>query len=400
MFSMKYQNNKNSEVTGLIMTYLPILFGYHASNLGNSHVPLSLCRFWQESGRMVKLTVASVEKNINYPWLQPAMTGLKKSLVYKLKIKDKPRYCAENQFFKAEISSPVVYLWAGLSVDIFEQFHKNGTKVIIERINCHRATSRRILKNAEEFWGVPSKNQITDEDIASENRKLEIADLIFCPSPMVKNSLLENGVPAEKLVSTSYGWEPERFKFNKLPRRENTKPVFLFVGTLCFRKGLPLLLAAWKRADIDGELLLCGGVDEDIQAGFSEQLKGKNVRHITYTKDIGEIYEQADVFVFPSLEEGGPMVTYEAMAHGIPPLVTQMGAGAIVQNGINGVVLPDMDIDAWAMAIKDIGENKEKRTELGEKAKIRAQEFTWQKVAEQRAKLLEDKYPKLWNGCR
>ncbi|MEO7343246.1 MAG: hypothetical protein ABIU85_00270, partial [Methylotenera sp.] len=165
------------------MTYLPILFGYHASNLGNSHVPLSLCRFWQEGGRKVKLTVASADKNISYPWLQPAMTGLKKSLVYKLKNKDKPRYLAEKEFFKTEMSAPVVYLWAGLSVDIFEQFHKNGTKIVIERINCHRATSRRILKNAEDIWGVQRKSQITDEDIAVEIRKLEIADAIFCPSP-------------------------------------------------------------------------------------------------------------------------------------------------------------------------------------------------------------------------
>lgn len=381
------------------MTYLPILFGYHASHLGNSHVPLSLCRFWYESGRKVKLTVASAEKNMNFPWLQPAMTGIKKSLVYKLNIKDQPRHLAENEFLKLEISAPVVYLWAGLSIDIFEQFHKKGAKIVVERINCHRATSRNILKNAEKVWDIQPKNQITDEDIAVENRKLEIADAIFCPSPMVKKSMLENGVPAEKLLLTSYGWEPERFKSISLAHHENIKPVFLFVGTLCLRKGIHLLLEAWKRADIDGELLLCGGVDQDIQSGFAAQLKGKNVRHLSYTKDIGQIYNQADVFVFPSLEEGGPMVTYEAMAHGIPPLVTEMGAGAIVQDGINGVVLPDMDIDAWANAMKDIAENKQKRIELGQKARTRAQEFTWQKVAEQRAKLLEDRYPKLWNGC-
>ncbi|MGB7816899.1 MAG: glycosyltransferase family 4 protein [Methylotenera sp.] len=381
------------------MNYLPILFGYHAFDLGNSHVPLSLCRCWHKGGRMVKLTVASAEKNINYPWLKPAMTGLKKSLVYKLNIKDQPRFLAEKQFIKSEKSAAVVYLWAGLSLEVFEQFHKNGTKIIIERINCHRATSRRILKEAEKMWGIKPEKIISDDEIAEENRKLEIADAIFCPSPMVKNSMLENGVPAEKLLSTSYGWAPERFPSISSVRQENFKPVFLFVGSLCLRKGVPLLLEAWKRADIDGELLFCGGIDQDIQANFVEELKGKNIRHISHTNDIGQIYKKADVFVFPSLEEGGPMVTYEAMAHGIPPLVTAMGAGAIVQNGINGIVLPDMDIDAWAMAMRDMAENKQKRIELGEKARVRAQEFTWQKVAEQRAKLLEDRYPELWSDA-
>lgn len=381
------------------MNYLPILFGYHASNLGISHVPFSLSRYWYNAGRAVKLTVASTEKNIDYPWLKPAITGLKKNLVYKLNIKNQPRLLAEKKFIKSEMSVPIVYLWAGLSLEVFERFHKNGTKIIIERINCHRATSREILKNAEKMWGIHSENQISDEDIATENRKLALADTVFCPSPMVKNSMLDNGVSPEKLLSTSYGWEPERFEYLSHEREENAKPVFLFAGTLCLRKGVPLLLEAWKRADIDAELLLCGGVDQDIQSNFSEQLKGKNIRHISYTKDIGQIYKKADVFVFPSLEEGSPLVTYEAMAHGIAPLVSVMGAGGIVQDGISGLVLPDMDIDAWVSAIRDIANNKQKRIELGKQAKLRAQEFTWEKVAAQRAKLLEARYPKLWNDA-
>ena len=381
------------------MTYLPTLMGYHASNIANSHVPISLCRFWHEGGRAVKLVAPSVEKSVDYPWLQPAMTGLKKILVYKLNIKDQPRRMAEKQFFKSERSAPIVYLWAGLSLEIFEKFHENGTKIILERINCHNATARAIIQNAEHQWGVKTDNVIRDDKIVRENRKLAIADAIFCPSPMVRNSMLENGVPAEKLLSTSYGWEPERFTSISVARQENLRPVFLFVGKLCLRKGVPLLLEAWRRADIDGELLLCGSIDQDFQSTLAEQLKGKNVRHLSFTKDMGEVYRKADIFVFPTLEEGGPMVTYEAMAHGIPPLVTAMGAGAVVQDGVNGVVLPDMDVDAWVVAMRDIAGNKQKRIELGEKAQLRAQDFTWEKVAEQRAKLLENKYPKLWSGC-
>ena len=379
------------------MKYLPILFGYNTSNLGNSHVPMSLCYYWQKSGRAVKLFVPSSDKGIDYPWLNPAISGLKKRLIYKLNIANQPRDLTEKKFIKSEKSASIVYLWAGLSLEVFEHFHKAGTKVVIERINCHRATSRKILKMAEKEWGIKQSVTITDIDIANENRKLEIADAIFCPSPMVKISMIENGVAPEKLLLTSYGWEPERFKFIASERQENSKLTFLFVGSLCLRKGVPLLLEAWKRADINAELLFCGVIDQDIQTYFSKQLKGKNIRHLSYTKDIGQIYKYADVFVFPTLEEGGPMVTYEAMAHGITPLVTAMGAGAIVQDGINGIVLPDFDIDAWANAIKDIANNKQKRIDLGEKAKARAQEFTWERVAEERAKLLEDRYPTLWN---
>jgi len=324
------------------------------------------------------------------------MSGLKKALVYKIGSKEQPRVIVEQLFFKTEKLSSPVYLWAGLSLDIFERFHKRGTKIIVERINCHRSTSRRIVEKAGKHFGINLAGSISDEQIEEENRKLAIADAIFCPSPMVRASMLENNIPEHKLLSSSYGWSPERFPSAAAPRPKNPKPVFLFTGTLCIRKGIPLLLEAWKKADIDGELLLCGGIDQEIQTLMAKELTRNNIRHIAYTKNIGLVYAQADLFVFPSLEEGGPMVTYEAMAHGIPPIVTEMGGGAIVQNNINGIVLPDMNSDAWAEAITDLAENPQKRAILGEQARVRSQKFTWQNVAEQRALLLEKRYPNLW----
>lgn len=378
------------------MGYLPILFGYHASNLGNSHVPLSLCRFWNESGRNSTLTVASVDDTISYPWLNPALRGIRKSLVYKLGNQDQPKHMTEDFFFRTEGSTSPVYLWAGLSAEIFESFGNRGAKIILERINCHRATSRKILQHACDYLKIPLTETFNDSQIETENRKLALADAIFCPSPMVRKSMIDNGVPEEKLLSSSYGWAPERFPSIADPRPDNPEPVFLFTGTLCMRKGILLLLEAWKRAGISGKLILCGSIYHDVQAAMEKYLGADNIEHIAYTKDIGQVFRTADVFVFPSLEEGGPMVTYEAMAHGIPPLVTTMGGGAIVQNGVNGVVLPDFDVDAWAAAITELAENRQKRIELGENARQRALRFTWKNVAEQRARLLEERYPKLW----
>ena len=378
------------------MKYLPVLFGYHASNIGNSHVPISLCRYWNESGRPSTLTVPSTDDSLTWPWLNPAMRGIRKSLIYKLGNRTQPRVLTEELFSRSESSSSPVYLWAGLSLDIFESFSHKGARIIIERINCHQATSRKILQGASIYRGEKLSETITDEQIAEENRKLVLADSIFCPSPMVRKSMLENGVPEEKLMESSYGWAPERFPAISESPRGKQGPIFLFAGTICMRKGILLLLEAWKRAGISGELILCGAIDPQLRTLLEKDLGANNIHHIAYTRDIGEIYRMADVFVFPSLEEGGPMVTYEAMAHGIPPLVTSMGGGAIVQDGINGIVLPDLDIDAWATAMTELAENRQKRIELGQKARERALQFTWKNVAERRALMLEQRYPELW----
>ena len=108
------------------MGYLPVLLGYHASNLGNSHVALSLCRYWNESGREAPLTVPSADDGIVFPWLKPAMTGLKKTLVYKVCANNQARVIAENQFFRTKKLSSPVYLWPSTITDLAEHPEKRA----------------------------------------------------------------------------------------------------------------------------------------------------------------------------------------------------------------------------------------------------------------------------------
>ena len=229
-----------------------------------------------------------------------------------------------------------------------------------------------------------------------EDKKLALADGIFCPSPMVFKSMIENGIPQNKLLPTSYGWAPQRFPNLNAEPRENSKPTFLFVGTLCVRKGVPLLLEAWSEADIEGELIFCGAMDQTIKNFCGSYFQRDDITHIPFTENIGDYYNMADAFVFPSLEEGGPMVTYEAMAHGVVPLVSEMGAGAIVEDRKNGLILSH-DKDAWVAALRAVSENRAQRLNLGKSARQRALNFTWEQVAGQRAKLLKKRFPSLWN---
>jgi glycosyltransferase involved in cell wall biosynthesis len=90
------------------------------------------------------------------------------------------------------------------------------------------------------------------------------------------------------------------------------------------------------------------------------------------------------------------MVTYEAMAHSMPVLVTEMGAGAIARDQKDGFVLPDQDLPAWVEGLRKLAADNDLRRHLGEQARVRAGEFTWEKTAAQRANLLKEKFPTLW----
>jgi glycosyltransferase involved in cell wall biosynthesis len=379
------------------MTHLPILFGYNVDGIGNSSIPLAFCRFWNEAGFSSTLYAPSSNNEIQFPWLKNAMGKIQKKFVYRFAKERNPQHLVEKYCLKNESNTPYVYLWAGLSLDIFEKFHSQGVSIITERINCHQATARAILDAAYAQMELPPDHSISDESIASEKRKLELADAIFCPSPMVYKSMLANGVLKEKLLQTSYGWSPERFPGLKSFSRGNGKPTFLFVGTLCVRKGVPLLLEAWDKANIDGNLVFCGTMDDTIKKHFGHFFEREDIVHIPFTKDIGHYYNLADAFVFPTLEEGGPMVTYEAMAHGVVPLVSAMGAGSIVQDKKNGLILPDT-VEAWSTAIMAISQQSAKQMEFAQQARKRALEFTWKKVAAHRASLLQKRFPSLWGG--
>ena len=79
-------------------------------------------------------------------------------------------------------------------------------------------------------------------------------------------------------------------------------------------------------AAIDGTLLIAGRIDEDLRAQYRNALARSDVHDLGYVDDIATVYAAADVFVFPSHEEGGPQVTYEAAGCGLALIVSPMGA--------------------------------------------------------------------------
>jgi glycosyltransferase involved in cell wall biosynthesis len=204
---------------------------------------------------------------------------------------------------------------------------------------------------------------------------------------MVAASMVENGGPEEKLVATSYGWSPARFKAERKERR-GEKMTAIFVGTVCVRKGAHLLVEAWREAGVEGRLLLAGRIESPLKA---DRLQGPGVELLGHTNRVPEWMAESDIFAFPTLEEGGPLVTYEAAAMGMAILTTPMGAGAIVRDGIEGIVLEPQDRAGWADAFRRLASDDGLRRRLGEAARVRAQEFTWDKVAENRLRALKER---------
>lgn len=155
-------------------------------------------------------------------------------------------------------------------------------------------------------------------------------------------------------------------------------------------KGVHILLDSMRQlVDIPNLHLALVGRDMDTPENLLLSEKSgmaKRIHFLGYRKDVPELLAASDIQIQPSISgEGLPKTIIEAMAMGVPSIVTTTGGGKeLLLDGESGFVVPVKDSTAIAEKIRFLSQNKTKRIEMGEKAKGRIRdEFSTQATAEQ-----------------
>jgi glycosyltransferase involved in cell wall biosynthesis len=247
-------------------------------------------------------------------------------------------------------------------------------------IKCHVGTAKQLLDDEYRRLGLPPGHAITDARVDIEIESLKLYDYVFCSNPLVEKSVINYGVADTKVRSTSFGWSPERFRGEGRALPPIDGVTFLFVGLICIRKGAHLLMRYWSRSGIRGRLVLVGQLERAVAQVSQEYMRRGDVKIIGHTTGIGDYYRAADVFAFPTIEEGGPQVTYEAAGCGLPLIVSPMGAARLADKS-TGYVLDPHDEEGWIEAMRALAKHVEQRRAMGSTAKRKADEFTWTAVS-------------------
>ncbi|MEG4329987.1 glycosyltransferase family 4 protein [Microcoleus sp. herbarium5] len=371
------------------MLKISALLPYHCNDRAISHVFFSVCKEWQGPDLKALMVVPSCDRECRGSNMVEAIPSFLTQLYYRSP--SGPRIKAEKRFLKEFKNFDVAYLWPGISVDTVKSVNKQSKPIFWERVNNCQRQAKSILDDAYSRLELQPQHTITPETIKNEEQKLKLVDFLFCPSPAVVKSFQEAGVPEEKLLLTTEGWSPERFPNYQSHKPPSEEVNVLFLGFACVRKGVHLLLQAWERAGIKGTLTIFGTLEPAIAQTCSHLLKRSDVVHFDYALDYSSAYRQADFFAFPSLEEGSPLVIYEAMGHGLPILASPMGGGGVVRDGIEGIILPPYDTDAWVEGLRQLSNSADLRAKMGAAARQRALEFTWPKVAARRGEQIRQK---------
>jgi len=101
-------------------------------------------------------------------------------------------------------------------------------------------------------------------------------------------------------------------------------------------------------------------------------------------------YEDADVLILPSVEEGFGKVVAEAMACGLPVVVSEnTGAKDLVENGENGFIVPIRDVKRLKEKILYFNDNPEITRRMGKNARKTVEKYTWMKYGNEFVKAYE-----------
>ena len=290
------------------------------------------------------------------------------------------RHTVNQAFAKAldsmDPKTSVAWFWPGRHKPLILRAKARGIVTVREMTNCTCGVAKRILDEAYHSLGAPPAHGISEADVRMEEDELRLYDYVFAPQ-QVEAGVLEAGVDPARIVPSSFGWDPSRFARDVDPLL-SASITALFVGSVCIRKGVPQLLRAWKQSRIGGRLILVGKIAKETKPFLGPYLNDPSISFVGFTSHLAELYHQASFFVFPTFEEGGPQVNFEAAGCGAPVITTPMGAGRLVKDGVNGFVVPAGDVDALAAAMSKLASSPQLRFAFGQAAKAAARNFTYE----------------------
>lgn len=177
------------------------------------------------------------------------------------------------------------------------------------------------------------------------------AGRIYVASRYTWESFVEEGVP-ERLLSLFPLTPDPRFVPRPAPPQAATFDV-VFVGRLCVTKGVPLLVDAIRGlAHRDLRLILVGGWSSRGMRRFLQEACARDSRISIGPGDPLPHLRQARLFVHPAYEDGFAYAPAEALASGVPVLVSEdTGMKELIDPGVTGMILPTGDVSALTEAI-------------------------------------------------
>ncbi len=268
-------------------------------------------------------------------------------------------------------------IFIGLSsfcLDALERAKDLGVTAIVDHGSLHQRTERRLLEEESRLHGIKADDELaTDWLIDKEDCEFHTADRVFVLSEAAKRSLVDEGIAGDKIFVNPCGVDVSQFR-----AAEKGDSLFrvIYCGNIRLGKGVHYLLQAFSELRLaNAELCLIGDAPVGAYGELIRRFQASNVRFLgTFPQvELAKIYTQGSVLVLPSVADGFGMVVPQAMACGVPVIVTQnVGAADIVSEGVDGFVVPIRDVAALKERLRLLHEQPVLQRQMGAAAQKKA----------------------------
>lgn len=241
------------------------------------------------------------------------------------------------------------------------------------------------------YLNVRSKNPILRWDAERRNKKMEKEALTLTALTVLTKKDKENWGNLDYIYTIP---NPLPFKFESMSLLDNKKVIS--VGRLSVEKGFDMLVDAWKivaEKFPDWHLSVYGKGDEE--KNLKEQINrlglNNNITIHAPVLNIKDKYAESSIYVLCSRYEGLPTALLEAMSCGLPSVAFKCmnDPEDMIEDGVDGFLVKKNNINELADRICYLMEDKERRTDMGSKARLRTDEYSIERVMQKWITLFE-----------
>ena len=242
---------------------------------------------------------------------------------------------------------------------------KNGTKVIYTAHGFHFFKGAPLINwliyfTAEKFCSYFTDTLITinKEDFANAENKLSAKKVCYVPGV---------GVDTDYFVGT----RGKREELLSEISADEKSIILLSIGELSDRKNHSVSIKALSQIDNKNLHLVIAGTGEkrDEFLSLAKELGVDGRVHLLgFRTDVAELLKSADIFLFPSIQEGLPVALMEAMSCGLPVICSEIRGNTDLINDTCGILCPATDDVAFKVAIEKLIGDDALRKSMSEKA--------------------------------
>lgn len=247
-----------------------------------------------------------------------------------------------------------ILAWSGVALEVLQSKLRGSPFRAVSRASSHIRTQARLLQEEAQRTGARQDGS-SRWMIEREESEYARADGILVLSSFAERSFLDEGVPAEKLAVLPLGARMERFRAPpqiveaRCRRIQAGEPLrVLNVGAISFRKGLTDFAAVATTLEHENfDFRWVGPAAPEAAHPIADSSNKVTFLPHAPEASLPAVYAWGDVFLFPTIEDGYPVVLGQAAAGGLPIITTTNCSGPdLVSEGKTGWIVPIRSVAA------------------------------------------------------